>query len=157
MEKEVIIERAGDEASNGSDAEAKLCIWLVDDDPCYCELLTCLLNADPRVDCLRSFSSASSLLAVLRQKTPPDAILMDVHMPVMNGIEAIRPIKHLSPSTMVLMLTTFLDHESKEQALVSGAVDFLLKRNSSAQIIAAILAASVRSSSACRANLQSLR
>ena len=44
-----------------------------------------------------------------------------------NGLDAIRPIKALSRSTQVLMLTTFFDSESKRQALVSGASDFLLK------------------------------
>ena len=123
-------------------AETRLCIWLVDDDLSCCEHLTQLLSAEPRVNCARSFSSASSLLATLGQESPPDAILLDVQMPVMNGIEAIRPIKSLAPSTAVLMLTTFLDHRLKEQSLAAGAADFLLKRNSPAQIVAAIRAAS---------------
>ena len=125
-----------------SGAEAKLCIWLVDDDLSCCEQVARLLNAEPRVNCSRSFSSASALLATLGQEPPPDAILLDVQMPVMNGIEAIRPIKNLAPATRVLMLTSFLDHRLKEQSLAAGAADFLLKRNSPAQIIAAIRAAS---------------
>jgi DNA-binding NarL/FixJ family response regulator len=125
-----------------SHAEARLCIWLVDDDRSCCEQLSWLLNAEPRVNCSRSFSSATSLLATLGQESPPDAILLDVQMPVMNGIEAIRPIKSLAPSTAVLMLTSFLDHRLKEESLAAGAADFLLKRNSPAQIIAAVRAAS---------------
>jgi DNA-binding NarL/FixJ family response regulator len=125
-----------------SDVEAMLSIWLVDDDFSCCEHLTRLLSAEPRVNCSRSFSSASALLATLGQESPPDAILLDVQMPDMNGIEAIRPIKNLAPSTRVLMLTTFLDHRLKEQSLAAGAADFLLKRHSPAQIIAAVRAAS---------------
>ena len=124
------------------DAEARLCIWLVDDDLSCCEYVARLLNAEPRVNCSRSFSSASALLATLGQESPPDVILLDVQMPVMNGIEAIRPIKNLAPYTKVLMLTTFPDHELKKQSLAAGATDFLLKRNSPAQIIAAVRAAS---------------
>ena len=60
----------------------------------------------------------------------------------MNGIEAIRPIKRLVPSTPVLMLATCFDHRFKKEALAAGAADFLLKRNPPAQIIAAIRAAS---------------
>jgi DNA-binding NarL/FixJ family response regulator len=123
-------------------AEATLCVWLVDDDLSCCEQLALLLNAEPRVNCSRSFSSASSLLATLRQESPPDAILLDVQMPVMNGIEAIRPIKDLAPATRVVMLTAFLDYRVKEQSLAAGAADFLLKRNPPAQIIAAVRAAS---------------
>jgi DNA-binding NarL/FixJ family response regulator len=123
-------------------AEASLSIWLVDDDLSCCEHVARLLNAEPRVECSRSFSSASALLATLGQESPPDAILLDVQMPLMNGIEAIRPIKNLAPSTRVLMLTSFLDHRLKAQSLAAGAADFLLKRDSPAQIIAAIRAAS---------------
>ncbi len=125
-----------------SHAEARLCIWLVDDDFSCCEQLSLLLNAEPRVNCSRSFSSATSLLDTLGQESPPDAILLDVQMPVMNGIEAIRPIKSLAPSTAVLMLTSFLDHRLKEESLAAGAAGFLLKCNSPAQIIAAVRAAS---------------
>lgn len=119
-------------------SEPVLGIWLVDDDDLYREHLLWLLKTEPRVDCSRSFSSAISLLAALRQESPPDAILMDVHMPDMNGIEAIRPIKHLAPFTRVLILTTFFDLRLKEMALAAGATEFLLKRYPRAQIIAAI-------------------
>src|SRR5260370_20426923 len=150
----VIVEREGDVEVKGSGAEDVIGIWLVDDDACCREHLTWSLNAEPRVDCSRSFSS-SSLLAALRQESPPDAILMDMQMPVINGIEAIRPIKNLAPSTMVLMVTTFFDPRLQKQALATGAANFLLKRNSPAQIIAAIRAASVRFSSPCRAHVLS--
>ena len=63
-------------------------------------------------------------------------------MPVMNGIQAIRPIKNLAPATRVLMLTSFPDHRLKAESLAAGAADFLLKRNPPAQIIAAVRAAS---------------
>lgn len=114
-------------------------IWLVDDDACFCENMLLLLeDAKPRVDCSRSFSSALSMLTALRQESPPDVILMDVQMPDMNGVEAIRPVKHLSPSTKVLMLTTCYDVDLKGKALAAGAADFLLKRYPPARIIAAI-------------------
>ena len=147
MKREIIIERTNGAALNNSQAKPRLCIWLVDDDVACSELLTWLLNEQPRVNCPRSFSSAISLLAALRQEAPPDVILMDVHMPAMNGIEAIRPVRNLAPATLVLMLTTFFDQGLKHEALASGAADFLLKRNPPAQIIAAIRAASARLSS----------
>jgi DNA-binding NarL/FixJ family response regulator len=121
--------------------EGVLSVWLVDDDFSCCENLSRLLSAEPRVNCSRSFSSATALLETLGQESPPDAILLDVQMPVMNGIEAIRPIKDLAPATRVLMLTSFSDHRLKEESLAAGAADFLLKRNPPAQIIAAIRAA----------------
>jgi len=57
----------------------------------------------------------------------PDVILLDVHMGELNGLDAIRPIKSLSRSTQVLMLTTFFDSESQSRALSDGASGFLLK------------------------------
>lgn len=150
MKREIIIERTNGAALNNSEDEPRLCIWLVDDDAGCSEHLIWLLNAEPCVDCPRSFPSATSLLAALWQDTPPDAILMDVNMPAMNGIQAIRPVRNLAPATPVLMLTTFFDQGLKQEALAAGAADFLLKRNPPAQIIAAIRAASVRSGSPCR-------
>jgi DNA-binding NarL/FixJ family response regulator len=125
----------------------------VDDDANWREHLIWLLNAEPDMKCSRCFSTASSLVAEFRQGFPPDAILMDLEMPVMNGIKAIAPIKKLAPSTIIVILTTFFDHRRKEEALAAGAADFLLKRDSSAQIIAAIRAASVRFSSPRRAHV----
>jgi DNA-binding NarL/FixJ family response regulator len=132
------IDLISDVASKCNDAESMLCIWLVDDDAYCCEHLTWILSTKSDVKSLRSFSSVSSLLAALRQESPPDAIVMDVQMPIMNGIEAILPIKKLASSCRVLILTTFFDQQLKELALAAGAVDFLLKRNASAQIINAI-------------------
>jgi len=145
-----VIKPAAVKASTSNDAEARLCIWLVDDDAAYSKHLTWLLNAEPCVDCPRSFPSPMALLAALRQESPPDVILMDVHMPAMNGNEAIRPVRDLAPATLVLMLTTFFDHRLKEEALAAGAADFMLKRNSPAQIIAAVRASSARVGSPCR-------
>jgi len=149
MDTGVTFKRAAIEAAKSGDTESMLRIWLVDDDACYSEQLMWLLNAEPRVDCSVSFSSATALLAALQRETPPDAILLDVQMPVINGIEAIPPIKHLAPSTKVLMLTTFFDHLLQKQALAAGAADFLLKRNSPVQIVAAVRTASAQFGSLC--------
>jgi DNA-binding NarL/FixJ family response regulator len=138
MKTGIMINRIGDVALENCHAKATICIWLVDDNAFYREHLTIMLNAEPRVNCSRNFSCVSSLLAALRQESLPDAILEDVEMPVMGGIEAIQPIKNLAPSIKVLMITTFQDPCCKKQALMMGASDYLLKRNSPDQIIAAI-------------------
>lgn len=111
------------------------------------------LNAEPNVDCARCFSSASTLLTVLGQELPPDAILLDVQMPNVGGMEVIRPIKNLAPSSILLMLGTFFDHHLKEQALAAGASAFLLKRDPPGQIIANIRAASAQFNSPHRTHV----
>jgi len=57
----------------------------------------------------------------------PDLVLMDIRMPVMNGIEAVKKLRVESPHTKVLVLTTFDEDEYIIDALASGAVGFLLK------------------------------
>jgi DNA-binding NarL/FixJ family response regulator len=137
MKTRGMTELAATAAPKSSDQETLL-IWLVDDDAWNSELLATSLELEPRVDCSRCFSSASSLLAALEQEYPPDAILLNLQMPLRNGIEAIQHVKNLAPFTLVLMLSTFNDSRCKQQALLAGASDLLLKCSSPGQIIAAI-------------------
>lgn len=58
-----------------------------------------------------------------------DLVLMDIRMPVMNGIEATEQIKHIKPSIKILMLTTFDDSSNIEKALLAGADGYMLKTN----------------------------
>lgn len=57
----------------------------------------------------------------------PDLVLMDIRMPVMNGIEAVKKLRVESPRTKVLVLTTFDEDDYIVDALASGAAGFLLK------------------------------
>lgn len=68
----------------------------------------------------------------------PDVILMDIRMPVMDGVEATRIIKEKYPKVKVLILTTFDDDEFIIEALKSGAVGYILKDLSSEKLVTAI-------------------
>ena len=70
----------------------------------------------------------------------PDVVLMDIHVPVMDGIEATRLIHRKYPAVAVLMLTTFGYDEYVKAALDKGAVGYLLKDISSAELLASIRA-----------------
>lgn len=57
----------------------------------------------------------------------PDVILMDIHMPEMDGYEATRKIREFDPVVPVFAVTAFMFEENKEEALKSGCTDFIAK------------------------------
>jgi len=109
-------------------------VWLVDDSNEFRELLSTMLAKDSGLDCSRQFCCASDALAALKQEAPPDIVLLDIQMGPECGLDAIQPIKTLSPATQVVMLTTCFDSISRRTAQQRGAVDFLLKSFSVEQI-----------------------
>ena len=78
----------------------------------------------------------------LSAETAPDVILMDLSMPVLDGIEATRLILDRSPEIRVIALTSFADHEKVGEMLASGAVGYLLKDSEPAELLAAVRSAS---------------
>jgi NarL family two-component system response regulator LiaR len=74
-----------------------------------------------------SGDEAVALLAGRSSADVPDVVLMDLVMPGLPAIEAIRRIRQASPSTQVLVLTTFLEDRQVQEALAAGAIGFLLK------------------------------
>ena len=117
---------AAAETSNHA-ASAPIKVWLVDDSRYFRSALQEMLAICEGIQCTASFHSPNALLSALASRSGPDVILLDIHLGNANGLDAIRPIKALSRTTQVLMLTTFFDSESKKKAIISGASDFLLK------------------------------
>lgn len=73
----------------------------------------------------------------------PDVVLMDVSMPVLDGVEATRQLRLVAPATQVVMLTMHADGEVMARAIQAGAIGYLVKDCSTEEVVAAIeLAAS---------------
>ena len=77
----------------------------------------------------------------LAERTTPDVILMDLSMPLMDGIEATRSIVASTPTVHVIVLTSFADRSRIVAALDAGATGYLLKDADPAEVAAAIRAA----------------
>jgi len=122
----------------GEDASQPIKIWLVDDDNHLRAMLAGLFGQFKGIECTATFHSPNAVLSALASKAGPDVLLLDIHMGEANGLEAIHPIKSLSRSTQVLMLTTFFDYTSEARALQAGASGFLLKSFPVEEILASI-------------------
>ncbi len=86
--------------------------------------------------------AANGMQAVdLVKELVPDVVLMDLVMPGMDGVEATRKIKDLSPRTQIIVLTSFHDDEHIFPALKAGAISYLLKDIKAGELVEAILRA----------------
>lgn len=101
-------------------------LLIVDDDPLVCQSLQLLLNKEKDLEVTNI--AANGLEAIeLCINEKPDIILMDIQMPIMNGIESTKKIKEQWPSVQIMMLTTFQDERNIRLALKAGAEGYLLK------------------------------
>lgn len=114
-------------------------IVLVDDTSMFRDGLQLVIERQGDMTVVGQAADGAESLQVVEQ-TRPDIVLMDVRMPVMDGVEATRRIRTLVPSTHVLVLTTYSDDEYIVEALKAGAVGYLLKDMQSRDLIQAIRA-----------------
>lgn len=115
-------------------------VLLVDDQALFREALSTLLEVRPEIEVVGEAGDGD---AALRRTTDlrPDVVLMDLHMPVLDGIAATRRLRVEHPDVRVLALTTFDDDEDVFAALRAGAVGYLLKDVSGDRLVEALLAA----------------
>ncbi|OIK04288.1 DNA-binding response regulator [Bacillus sp. MUM 116] len=115
-------------------------IIIVDDQAMVREGLRMILGMHEEIDIVGEAANGEELLALLKNNLP-DVILMDIRMPVMNGIDTLKAVKETYPSVKVIILTTFNEDEYIFNGLKFGADGYILKDSNSKEIIKAIKAA----------------
>ena len=101
-------------------------LLIVDDDHLVCQSLQLLLGKEQDLEVANIATNGQEAIELCLQEQP-DVILMDIQMPIMNGIESTKRIKEKWPSVQVMMLTTFQDEKNIRLALKAGAAGYLLK------------------------------
>lgn len=112
-------------------------LLLVDDQDLIRRGMTALLKSDEALQVVGEAANGQDAIALIATLTP-DVVLMDVRMPVMDGVAATKEICQQFPKTKVLVLTTFDDQEYVAQALQSGASGYLLKDTPFEELVQAI-------------------
>jgi len=115
-------------------------VLIADDHPLFRAGLAGLVTASPGTELAGTAATGTQAVELARQ-TRPDVVVMDLHMPGMDGIEATRRILAGNSHTAVVVLTMFDDDESVFAALRAGARGYLLKGAGQEQICRAVRAA----------------
>src|SRR5215831_4110300 len=84
------------------------------------EGLQMLIDGSDGFSCSKTFATGEQAIAELPGLTP-DVVLMDIHLPGINGIEAVRKLKSQCPSTQFIMSTVYEDYENIFESLKAGA------------------------------------
>jgi DNA-binding NarL/FixJ family response regulator len=135
-------------------------VLVVDDDPLVRSALTLMLGGDAGLSVVGEAPDGAAGLRAWRELRS-DVVLMDIRMPVLDGVDATRALKAEDGPPQVIVLTTFDADEHVLQALAAGADGFLLKDTPPPEIVAAIRAVAegepMLSPSATRAVLGRIR
>jgi len=101
-------------------------VIIVDDQNLIREGLSSILKINKEVDVIATASNGNEAVKIALEKNP-DIILMDIRMPIMDGLTALKIIKEKKPNIKIIMLTTFDDDEYIVKSLRAGAEGYLLK------------------------------
>jgi DNA-binding NarL/FixJ family response regulator len=110
-------------------------VLLADDHVLVLEGLKRLLAAD--FDLVAMAENGRELLEVAG-KLMPDVVLMDISMPILNGVEAARQLKKMQPDVKIIFLTMHAEQPYVQEAFRAGASGYLLKRSAASELVQAI-------------------
>ncbi|QJD83532.1 response regulator transcription factor [Cohnella herbarum] len=113
-------------------------VLIVDDDPFIRESLQLILDLDPELQVIGTCGNGEEGYQFAKSHPETQIVLMDIRMPVCDGVEGTLKLKSLDNPPSVLILTTFDDDEYIVQAIRNGANGYLLKNVPPARIISGI-------------------
>jgi len=116
---------------------ARIRVSLVDDDAPTRRILMDMIAGAPRLEFASQHESTESALGTLAAARP-DVVLMDINVPLLNGVECVRRLKPKLPHAQFLMLTVYEDADHIFAALAAGATGYLLKSTRRAELLSAI-------------------
>jgi DNA-binding NarL/FixJ family response regulator len=112
-------------------------VLICDDQTVVREGLAAILGTDPEIEVVGLASQGAEALELVPQ-TEPDIVLMDLQMPVMNGVQATQRLRGAYPDLHVLVLTTYAEDRWVLDAVRAGAAGYLLKDTRRDELLAAI-------------------
>ncbi len=115
----------------------KIRILLVDDHTLLRDCLRALLESEPDMCVVGEAEDGRACLRLVTELCP-DIVLMDIVMPLLNGLEATRQVRQLCPQAKILVLSMHDDEEYIRQALAAGAMGYLLKDSTASDLLDAI-------------------
>jgi DNA-binding NarL/FixJ family response regulator len=113
-------------------------VLVADDNPLFAEAVSALLESDARVEVVGCAMNGAEAVD-FAQKVAPDLVLMDIRMPVMDGIEATSRIAARCPDVKVLVLTAHASLEEMECAFGAGAVACVAKDDLGLRLVDTVL------------------
>lgn len=116
----------------------QISLWIVEDDDLFRKSVRSVINETADIRCEQAFRSCEDILKLLETEYAPEVILMDIGLPGMDGIDGLKRVKSISPSTDIIMLTIHEEDEKVFRAICSGANGYLLKSSTPSEIIDAI-------------------
>jgi CheY-like chemotaxis protein len=133
----IVVGGAGMEAAIRDDFD-KIRVLIADDHRMFAEALEAILGTDHRLE-IAGHAGDGAEAVRLALKTRPDVVLMDIAMPVMDGLQATKQIRKQWPTACVLMLTGSNSRSDLDRAREAGAAGYVTKERIAAELIDAIL------------------
>ena len=112
----------------------KIRVAIFDDNKSLRQGLYQLIDGSEGYECTGAFENCSNLLKDI-DNTKPDVVLMDIQMPGINGIEAVKTLREKHPDLKILMQTIFEESDKIFQSILAGASGYILKNTSPSRIL----------------------